>query len=424
MPDKKNTIIVFEHQSLYVHKGENRLLPGQLKALQLFYKEKGFPFYSLVHNGVKFCEYVGVIQVGNIIIEVLPKADTRGKDEWRKLLIDMLRKAGIFDMAAPTSSTLKTKPNSILDLYFELFIQQAENILHKGLVKRYRKIESNLPTLKGAILFSRHIQQNLIHKELFYTRHSTYDRQHLLNCILYKTIKLLKSVCSNPALRSRIGSLLLNFPEMPYVTVNESLFLKIDYNRKTEHYKQAIEIAKLLLLNFHPDITTGKNDVLALLFDMNELWEKFVLKSLQKGLPMGYKIRSQTRKLFWKKAGGYAKTMMPDIVVICPDETHVVLDTKWKNIGDSNPSDADLRQMYAYSKFHKNASTVLVYPIDNGNTSEFINGYFFDEASGTVSSDRQCGIIKLAVGRNINKWQKDISDFIFTTLNGKPQEIA
>jgi len=424
MPNKRNIITVFEHQSLYVHKGENRLLPGQLKALQLFYKEKDFPFYSLVHNGIKFCEYVGVIQVGNIGIEVLPKVDTRGKDEWRKLLINMLRKAGIFDMDAPTNSTLKTKPNSILDLYFELFIQQAENILHKGLVKRYRKVESNLQALKGAILFSRHIQQNLIHKELFYTRHSTYDQQHLLNCLLYKTIKLLKSVCSNPALNSRIGSLLLNFPEMPNVTVNEPLFLKIEYNRKTEHYKQAIDIAKLLLLNFHPDIKTGKNDVLALLFDMNELWERFVLKSLQKGLPVGYKVKAQTRKLFWKKEGGYAKKMIPDIVVICPDETQVVLDTKWKNIGDWNPSDEDLRQMYAYSKFHNNAKTVLVYPIDNSNASEFINGYFFDEVSGTISSDKQCGIIKLAVGININQWQKDISGFIFTKLHGKSHEIA
>jgi 5-methylcytosine-specific restriction enzyme subunit McrC len=422
MPNKKNTITVFEHQSLYVHKGENRLLPGQLKALQLFYKEKDFPFYSLVHNGIKFCEYVGVIQVGNIVIEVLPKVDTRGKDEWRKLLIDMLRKAGIFDMDAPTNSTLKTKPNSILDLYFELFIRQAENILHKGLVKRYRKVESNLPALKGAILFSRHIQQNLIHKELFYTRHSTYDQQHLLNCLLYKTIKLLKSVCSNPALNSRIGSLLLNFPEMPDITVNESIFLKIEYNRKIEHYKQAIDIARLLLLNFHPDIITGKNDVLALLFDMNELWERFVLKSLQKGLPVGYKVKAQTRKLFWKKEGGYAKKMIPDIVVIYPDETQVVLDTKWKNIGDWNPSDEDLRQMYAYSKFHQNAITALVYPSEQPSSS-FIRGNFYNEETNNISSSQQCGIVKLAVAGNVTQWQREISAFILQAMQAETANL-
>jgi len=66
----------FEHQSLRLDDG---LDPGLLKALQSFYGSgKDFPYYSLIHNGVKFCEYVGVIQVGKTVIEVLPKTDKDG----------------------------------------------------------------------------------------------------------------------------------------------------------------------------------------------------------------------------------------------------------------------------------------------------------------------------------------------------------
>ena len=68
-----NHITVFEHESLKLNSGKINEL--QLKSLQEFYGEKGSPYFSLIHNGIKFNEHVGVIQVGPTIIEILPKID-------------------------------------------------------------------------------------------------------------------------------------------------------------------------------------------------------------------------------------------------------------------------------------------------------------------------------------------------------------
>ena len=65
-------IVVYEHETLRFDRGEKRISENQLEALQLYYGEKGVPYYSLVHHGVKFGEYVGVLQVGNTTIEILP----------------------------------------------------------------------------------------------------------------------------------------------------------------------------------------------------------------------------------------------------------------------------------------------------------------------------------------------------------------
>ena len=58
---------IFEHEALYFQKGEKRqqLSKKQLEQLEAFYGDgKDFPYYNLINKGVKFCEYVGVLQIG------------------------------------------------------------------------------------------------------------------------------------------------------------------------------------------------------------------------------------------------------------------------------------------------------------------------------------------------------------------------
>ncbi|WP_348825710.1 5-methylcytosine restriction system specificity protein McrC [Flavobacterium aestuarii] len=81
---------------------------------------------------------------------------------------------------------------------------------------------------------------------------------------------------------SRIRVLLLHFHEMPDIKVSNTTFEKLIYNRKNQHYEKAIEIAELLLLKYHLDVSKGRNLVLTLMFDMNMLWEQFIYVSLKK----------------------------------------------------------------------------------------------------------------------------------------------
>ena len=417
MNKAKEHITVFEHETLRHDKGEKRITIDQLEALQNYFGE-GTPFYNLCYNGVRFNEYVGAIQVGNTLIEVLPKADKKPntkleENKWRDILIDMLRAVGDFDIKSSSHSILKIKPNSILDLYFELFIKEVEYLLHNGLVKQYRKKEGNVTALKGNLQFAKHLQQNLVHQERFYIRHTTYDVEHKFHYILFKTLRLLSQINTNVSLHSRIGNLLLNFPEMPDIRVSESTFDKLIFNRKTQSYITAIEISRLILLQYHPDLSMGRNHVLALMFDMNKLWEQFVFVSLRKNKQLDITITAQTSKYFWQPKNGYRSAIRPDIVVNKDKENCMVLDTKWKNLNGYNPSPDDLRQMYVYHEYYNAKKVALIYP---GSELLKIMGSYLDPVS-SKEIDKECSMFSIPVQSDIKQWQKSIYKEVATWMN-------
>lgn len=412
-PSKR--IEVFEHETIRL--GQDfitdekvvKFEAAHLKSLQEFYGSTGVPYFTLTHNGIRFNEYVGVLQIGNLTIEVLPKADKNETNtvKWKRLLIGMLRKVGVFDIHSPSSSALSLKNNSILDIYFELFVKEVEFLIHAGLIKKYRKKEGNVTALKGSLQFSKHIQQNLTHQERFYTRYTTYDVTHQIHIILYKALLLLKQINTNAGLQSRIGSLLLDFPEMPSLHVNEAIFERLVFNRKSDRYRKSIEIARLLLLNYHPDLSKGRNNILALMFDMNLLWEKFIVVSLRKYKTDIKYIHAQSSKPFWQAEEGSKSIIKPDLFIELNSGEKMVLDTKWKNLYGKNPSPEDLRQMYAYSLYYDANTVNLVYPSEDKSRK----GCFLHKDNG-AKSELTCGVINIKPMSNIADWMQEISNGI------------
>jgi len=413
----KEHITVFEHETIRFDHGEKKITEEQFEELSRYHGEKGTPYFSLCYNGVRFNQHVGVIQVGKSVIEVLPKADKSLFNDdlvskWRDILIDMLKAVGAFEVKSTSSSNLRIRPNSVLDLYFELFVGEVEYLLRLGLVKQYRSETSNCTALKGSLQFSQHISRNLVHKEHFFVKHTIYDVQHRFNQVIYKTLKLIQQINTSSRLKSRIGALLLFFPEMNDLRVSEQFFQQVSYNHKTAVYKTSMEIARLILLQYHPDLSSGRNHVLALMFDMNLLWERFVLVSLRKH--PHFKVEGQRSKLFWKPENGYRTTIRPDII-LSYENKKLVLDTKWKNLCNFKPNPEDLRQMYVYHDYFKADKVALVYPAGNNHIEK---GQYYTTESQKLSG-KHCAVLTLSINSNIHEWQEQINKEIEHWINNE-----
>ncbi|MDI1316896.1 restriction endonuclease [Flavobacterium sp.] len=393
-------IQVFEYKTLTIN--SNGFKENHWKALGWYNEKHGGNFFTLTPNGVRFNQYVGVIQVGDLTIEVLPKigqaAEDKDKVKWRNILIDMLRECRWMNVYTHEKANLNFKPNSILEVYLELFINECEKILRIGLIKKYRFEEANCKALKGKLLFNKQIQKNLVHQENFYTKHQEYDRENEFNQILFKALKLIPNISSSPFLKDKVSSLILSFPDLQDIQVNEELFARLNYNRKNNHYKEAIEIAAMLLLNFRPDISSGKNHVLAILFDMNSLWEEYVYRQLFKGKHKDWSLKVQNSKPFWRLSNSVRKkSIRPDIVIEHKiSKCTAIIDTKWKLPDNNIPSDNDLKQMFVYNEYWSGKNAILLYPKSEYQEEPiYIKGNFTDKP-GNIKA-HECGLMKISV---------------------------
>jgi 5-methylcytosine-specific restriction enzyme subunit McrC len=368
----------------------------------------------LGHQCVWFNEYVGVLQVEYLTIEVLPKIDSADSDEWRNKLIQILHKVNGFDVQVTGSSHLALKSNSILEYYFTLFLNETNKLLHHGLIKKYRTVEANKNALKGKLLVGKHLTINCVHQERFFVAHTTYDPNNIFNQLLYKALRLIQAISENSTITSGVSSLLFDFPEMKDIKISQETFDRLVFDRKTEAYKTAIGIARLLLMHYHPDVKQGGTEVLALMFDMNLLWEKFVFMTLRKHLK-DYSISEQVTKPYWNMEGYKSVSLKPDIKITREDCTYII-DTKWKVIDNGKPAPQDLQQMFAYTKYFFSLHTILLYP---GTTDSLRKGFFHHETEKEKKYPCSVGTVALTGSDSITRWQFKIASQVEKYIYGE-----
>jgi len=395
---------------------------NHFKALSQYLTENSnCGYYELLNKRVRFKNFVGVIKVGDLTIEILPKCDRydseQDKQTWQNVLIDMLTISMQVEAKTTTHADINIREHTVLETYLNLFLNETATIVHQGLVKKYRTDESNQNALKGKLQIHKHVTENIVHAERFYVSHQVYDRDNVYNSILYQALQCIKAISGSISLTKRCESLLLNFPECKQFVINEKFFNRLSYDRKTERYKTAISLARIILLNYHPDIKGGRNNILAIMFDMNLLWENYVYYILKRAISADYSIKPQRKKHFWKPENGNVVNLQPDIVIERKiDGNSIVIDTKWKY--QSDVSIQDLRQMYAYGKYFNSVQSYLVYPdkINDKKNIDIKSGKFLGDKDVDDHEAATCGLLFIDILLEGKRLNREIGKEIFKVL--------
>ena len=80
----------FEHEKLSI--GQEGFTNQHWEAFVKYNELNNNQFFDVLYNGIRFKQYVGIIQIGSFAVEIYPKADKNDSSEnWRNVLLPMLK---------------------------------------------------------------------------------------------------------------------------------------------------------------------------------------------------------------------------------------------------------------------------------------------------------------------------------------------
>ena len=372
-------LTVVEHEAIpVVHsRTSKRKELGQKHASLLEKLEKKFPAkaWSWGNKEIKFASHCGVISLGDLSIEILPKiygveAEDRGSS--RNTLIRMLSKARRLKLHEVGPAGISPQKRNLLDIFILHFCERLRIQLTRGMIRKYIKREKNLNVLRGKLIIAQQFKRNFVHKEKLFCRYDELSADNAYNKILkYVLGILLKSATGNRALRE-VSELHARFEPVTDSVADISTLDSLSFDRLTERYEPIFDQCRYFLEGLYPDVIAGKKSCLSLLFDMNRLFEAYVASELRKEANIqGLRLREQGPLKYFAKlddSGEPVFRMKPDLSFVDKkNQVVMIADTKWKMLdeGEKNLgiSQADMYQMGSYASRYGVKCLALLYPM-------------------------------------------------------------
>lgn len=313
------------------------------------------------YNCLRARQVCGVLIAGGVHLEILPKLED-SSGNLRKTLVRMLACAYDLPIAEGQMAALGVQDHSLLDTFMHLFLTRLSEQTKQGLMRHYVATEDVLPLLRGRLDLRQQLHRRPGNPSKIHCRFEELSEDTPLNQVFKACLNQLRLVVRSNRSRRLLDQLATRFATIPAST--SPLKTSIHWNRMNNRFRPAYDLAIILLNALSQSTTTGNSSGIALLFAMNDLFERYIGRTLQRALPAGsVSLQDKTHHLLT----GKKFVLKPDIV-ITSNNGPIILDTKWKDLDwDSNQPNiksSDLYQLAAYAAAYKSQRVILIYPAD------------------------------------------------------------
>jgi 5-methylcytosine-specific restriction enzyme subunit McrC len=360
---------------------------NRLRAFDRVDREEHDRIFEWSDGYARTTQWVGVVQVPGLQIEILPKVDaladpSEARDaelaryEARRNVLYMLSVSGDVPVRSRDVARLALRQAPLSETLAAIFADRLRQELLLGPERAYLEREANLRSFKGKLSISRQALHNAGHRERFYCRYDELLDDTPMNRIFRASCRLLLEVTRTPGTQDVLRHCLLLLDGVADVEIQEADFGRISLNRQSERFEDVLRFCRLLLWGRTPTIQAGGTRSFSLLFDMNKVFERFLAAFLRRyvapRLP-GVEVFPQAahhKRYLMESVGAGVLRLEPDVLVEAPGK-RLVMDAKWKLLapgkrGRGGVADADLYQLYAYTRRYGCTRSVLLYPFVPG----------------------------------------------------------
>lgn len=333
------------------------------KKFQKFLEEK-----QLAHaldfglEGITTCAHVGIIRFADFQLNILPKIIGEEDSLCLENLMFMLRYTRKLEIHSMDSAEISQTKQPFLEVLIAHYANILLNALQRHIPHQYETREDNLPTVKGRILFAKNHLVNAANLARTYCQFDEFTPDNLLNQTLKFVSHALQKLTSVSQTRQKLLKINAVYEDVTLRPVAYAETQKIILNRNHTMFKEPLELAQMFLQNSTISLHNHTFTNLAILFDMNKLFEEFVATALEQAFPGQVKIQNKL-KIIEDIDGipGTSYTIRPDILF----GKDTIIDTKYKRLSlpEDKPSEADIYQMLAYNRFYNRKNIILCYPM-------------------------------------------------------------
>ena len=301
--------------------------------------------------------YVGALNVGELAVVIRPK-----------IPIDrvMFLIAYAMDPKNWRKESFELASHDVLEAIAMAFAHRTRQAIRRGLLQGYRRKEDALYTVRGRIRFGDQISRRFgipLPIEVAFDEYTEdIEKNRLLKTAIHR---LGHTLIHSPTTRRGLRRLRPAFAMVGLGSYRPGPLPEVQYSRLDEHYRPAVELARLIIENTSLELFQGKVVGAAFLIDMNKVFEEFLYVALGEALGLPERVWQRGTRLALDEDNQIP--MYPDLSwwPARPGENGslptFVGDAKYKKLEPERFEHADIYQMLAYCTAAKLSSGLLVY---------------------------------------------------------------
>lgn len=328
-------------------------------------------------KGLRARGVVGVIAAQGCALEILPKIDIPGVDgaeatgSIRRRLVHMLAVALDLRIDAGQVTALDWQRETLLEILVRLFSEKLVDAVRQGMPRRYVEHAADLATLRGRLNLARQFTALAVEPSRLACRFDALTPDIALNRIMKAAVTRLSRIARTTDNQRRLRELAFAYADIADVPVAALRWDAVTLDRTNARWRELLNLARLLLGERFQTTSAGGSDGFSLLFEMNTLFEEYIVRMLRRALAdTDLRVVSQGGRLYCLETEdrrGLFQTR-PDILIKRGDAIVQVIDTKWKRITariddpKQGVSQGDVYQMMAYGRLYGVERLTLLYP--------------------------------------------------------------
>lgn len=329
------------------------------------------------HAGVDCLQvqnYVGVIRTENECqFEILPKiSSTSDQQTARELLVKMLIELKGSPFKRGTVAELQAHKMSFLETFLKYFLDQVANVVRQGIARSYVNERDDLVYLRGKLQLTEHLKRNMFRTTQFHCEFDEYEANRPINRLIKRALEVVLRKSRDPGNLQHCRELLFWFDRVPPSMDIDRDFRSLRQDRLVRHYAPAMPSCKLILEGLNPLSQSGKHRTIGLLFDMNTVFQDYVVAKLSEQF-RNFHINAQTKGSYLVESFNQRAQfgLIPDVELTRKSNGYrIIADCKWKLLDTNHPnhgvSQSDMYQIFAYCKkclvSQEDRCTFLIYP--------------------------------------------------------------